>query len=124
MVIDTGIFIEHLRAKNKLETVLSKIPDDTILCVSSVTLFELYSGATSPQKHEDVRTITANLIHLSFSGDVAEEAAKIYRQLRADNQLIDMRDIFIAASAIANDLPLLTFNKKHFTRISRLKLVN
>lgn len=123
MVIDTGIFIEHLRAKNKLETVLAKIPDDTLLCVSSVTLFELYSGATSPQKIEDVKRITANLIHLSFSADVAEEAANIYRQLRAVNQLIDMRDIFIAATAVANELPLLTFNRKHFDRISGLRLM-
>ncbi|SEP39033.1 hypothetical protein SAMN05428947_113191 [Mucilaginibacter sp. OK283] len=44
MVIDTGIFIEHLRAKDKLGTTLYKISDNTELFISSVSLYGLYMG--------------------------------------------------------------------------------
>lgn len=44
MVIDTGIFIEHLRAKDKLKTRLYNLPTDIELFISSVSLYELYMG--------------------------------------------------------------------------------
>lgn len=38
--------------------------------------------------------------------------------------MIEFRDIFIAATAIANNLPLLTLNEKHFSRVDNLSLVD
>lgn len=46
MVIDTGVFIEHLRAKNKLKTTLYNLSSDSEMFISSVSLYELYMGAT------------------------------------------------------------------------------
>jgi tRNA(fMet)-specific endonuclease VapC len=37
--------------------------------------------------------------------------------------MIEFRDIFIAATCIVNELPLITLNKKHFKRIEELKLI-
>jgi len=48
MVIDTGIFIEHLRAKDKSNTTLYLLPANSELFISSVALYELYMGAASP----------------------------------------------------------------------------
>ena len=50
MVIDTGIFIEYLRAKNKTKTILFNIPEDVEIYISAVTLYELLMGATSEEK--------------------------------------------------------------------------
>ncbi|MFK7924930.1 MAG: PIN domain-containing protein [Bacteroidia bacterium] len=47
MVIDTSVFIEFLRAKDKKRTSLYNLPENTALYISSVTVFELYAGATS-----------------------------------------------------------------------------
>lgn len=46
IVIDTNIFIDFLRAKNKTTTALYKIADNLNICISSVTLYELLMGAT------------------------------------------------------------------------------
>jgi len=54
MVIDTSIVIEHLRAKDKSATTLFNLPEEEDLFISTVTLFELYSGATSPDKEKSV----------------------------------------------------------------------
>ncbi len=123
MVIDTGVFIEHIRAKDKLKTTLFLLPDSGELFISSVSVYELYMGATTAEKENDVRAITGDLQVLAFTDKVAYKAAQLYHLLRKQNKLIEFRDIFIAATCIVNDLPLITLNKKHFTLIEELKLV-
>lgn len=122
MVIDTSIFIDYLRAKNKAKTTLQNLPNDISIYVSSITLYELYMGATTPQKWVDVKTLTGDISVLPFTKEVAEKAAIIYQELRKTNKLIEFRDIFIAATAIVNDFPVLTRNSKHFKRIKDLTI--
>jgi tRNA(fMet)-specific endonuclease VapC len=123
MVIDTGIFIEHLRAKDKLHTTLYLIPENMELSISAVSLYELFMGAATREKEDDLNSITEDINVLPFTNNVAIKAAQIYHLLKKQNKLIEFRDIFIAATCIVNELPLLTFNKKHFNRIEGLKLV-
>jgi tRNA(fMet)-specific endonuclease VapC len=122
MVIDTNIFIEHLRAKNKGKTKLSQLPPDTELFISAVSLYELYMGAPTPEKENDIKVITEDLLILPVNDLVAIEAAKIYHQLKSSNKLIEFRDIFIAATCVVYKLPLVTLNKQHFTRIKGLEI--
>ena len=124
MVADTGVFIEHLRAKDKLSTTLYKLADGAEIYLSSVTLYELHMGATTSEKVKDVETITESFITLPFTDQVAQKAAEIYHLLRRRNQMIEFRDIFIAATCLAHDLPILTLNKKHFKRIDSLKILS
>ena len=123
MVIDTGIFIEHLRAKDKLKTSLYLIPESTELFISSVSLYELYMGATNIEKENDIQLLTEDLQVLSFTDSVSIKAAQIYHELRKANKMIEFRDIFIAATCIVYELPILTLNKKHFKRIKGLQIV-
>jgi tRNA(fMet)-specific endonuclease VapC len=122
MVVDSGIFIDYLRSKDKSKTILQNLPDDVELYISSVTLYELYMGATSPQKWIDVKTLTDDIPVLPFTKTISEKAAIIYQELKKENKIIEFRDIFIAATAMVHDLPVLTRNKKHFTRVKGLKL--
>jgi tRNA(fMet)-specific endonuclease VapC len=123
MVIDTWVFIEHIRAKDKLNTTLYLLPENIELFVSAVSMYELYMGATTIEKENDVRAITEDLQILPFTEAVAFQAAQLYHLLKKQNKLIEFRDIFIAATCLVNDLPLVTLNKKHFKRIEGLKLV-
>ena len=68
MVIDTSIFIEFLRAKDKTKTVLFKIPDDEQIYISSVTLYELLMGAYTPNKVNDIKILTEDIPVLPFNG--------------------------------------------------------
>ena len=123
MVADTGIFIEHLRAKDKLSTTLYKISENTAIYISAVTVYELYMGATTKDKETDVMNITENFTVLPFTDAVAQKAAELYHKLRLSNQMIEFRDIFIAATCIVHELPIVTLNKKHFKRIEGLKIL-
>lgn len=123
MVADTGIFIEHLRAKDKLSTTLYKISENQDRYISAVTLYELYMGATTREKERDVEELTEGFSVLPFTDDIAKKAAEIYHKLRVSNQMIEFRDIFIAATCIVNELPIVTLNKKHFKRVGGLKIL-
>jgi tRNA(fMet)-specific endonuclease VapC len=122
LVIDTSIFIEFLRTKNKDLTTLKKIPKNTIISLSTVTLYELYMGATNTEKKNDVELLTRNIPIISFEKEIAIKAAEIFLQLKKSNQLIEFRDIFIAATSIIHKTPLLTLNKKHFINIPDIEL--
>jgi tRNA(fMet)-specific endonuclease VapC len=60
---------------------------------------------------------------IDFYFRCAEKASEIYRELKAQNKMIDFRDILIGATAIANDLPIATSNKKHFERLVDIKII-
>ena len=121
MVIDTSIFIEYLRAKDKRKTILYSIPDDTTLFISAVTLYELHMGATTDEKKKDIQLLTEDLPVLPFNENVAIQASVLYHELRKTNQLIEFRDIFIGATCLVYNFPLKTTNTKHFNRISGIQ---
>jgi tRNA(fMet)-specific endonuclease VapC len=123
MVVDTSIIIDHLRSKDKLASRLYQLSDEPELYLSAVSMYELYMGATSKEKEKDIQLVTESLILLSFTDAVALRAAKIYHQLKKNNEMIEFRDIFIAATCLVNELPISTLNKKHFKRINGLKIV-
>jgi tRNA(fMet)-specific endonuclease VapC len=121
LVIDTGIFIEYLRAKDKRKTILYSIPEETTLFISAVTLYELYMGATTDEKKKDIQLLTEDLAVLPFNENVAIEASAIYHELRKTNQVIEFRDIFIGATCVVYKFPIKTTNTKHFSRIKGIE---
>ena len=124
LLIDTSIVIEHLRKQTKQKSVLYNIVNNYELYTSTVVEFELYTGATDNQKRRDIQEILAWFAVLPLTSDVAQAAATIYQQLKTKNQLIEIRDILIAATAIVHTLPLMTLNTGHFNRISMLQLIS
>jgi len=123
VILDTSIFIEFLRASDKSKTILFTIAENPELGISAVTHYELLMGATSESKKNDIMLLTDNLIILPFDDVVSEKAAEIYHSLKQQNKLIEFRDIFIAATALAHRAPLKTLNLKHFQRIESIILI-
>jgi len=124
VLLDTSVLIDFFRKKDKSKTFLFKLGSDYLsFAVSSITLFEIYTGAHESQIElwdiffKDVRVIPLD-IHIAML------SAKIDLQLKRSNKRIDKADLFIAATAIYSDLPCATSNKKHFERIDDLQLVD
>ena len=123
MVIDTSIFIAYLRSKDRTNTALAKLPIETVLYVSSITAFELYSGATDIKKRQDIDTLLQGVFILPLNTDIAKNAGFIYQDLRRRGNMIEVTDILIAATALENDLPIKTLNTSHFQRIPGLVML-
>lgn len=122
VLIDTSIIIEHLRKQRRDRSILYQIASDFTLYAPTIVEFELYAGAIDQRKRRDVEVILSWCILLPLVSEAAQQAATIYQNLKAKNQLIEIRDILIAATALTFDLPLMTLNRDHFNRIERLRV--
>jgi predicted nucleic acid-binding protein len=122
ILIDTSVIIDFLRKKNKRRTLLWKIKENYECFISSITIFELYCGAKNETHFNDLKKMMPWFNVIDFDNETAKYAAEIYSTLKKDNCIVEFRDIFIAASAIKNNLSLTTLNKKHFERINKLTL--
>jgi tRNA(fMet)-specific endonuclease VapC len=123
MVIDSTIFIEHLRAKDRSMTTLANLTSDSSLYVSTITVYELYAGATNAAKENDVALLLEDIVLLPFTQQTGVKAGEIFRYLRTTGMMIETADILIAATALVHDLPVKTLNKDHFTRIPNLIVI-
>jgi len=93
------------------------------LFTSAVSVFELYMGATNMEKEKSIQLLIEGIAILPFDYKVSIKSAEIFHYLKSKNQLIEFRDIFIAATCLVNDLPIVTLNSKHFERIEALQII-
>ncbi len=78
--------------------------------------------ATTKEKEQDIKIVTEDLTVLPFTDSVSIQAAQLYHKLRLANQMIEFRDIFIAATCIVNELPIATLNKKALQTYRLIKI--
>ena len=123
VLVDTSIIIDFLRKKRKDRSVLWRIKEDSVCFMSAITLFELFSGAQNERHLEDVKIISNWIEAIYFDDETARLSAVIYRNLKGKNQLIEFRDIFIAATAKQHGLFVATLNSRHFERIKGVTLL-
>jgi predicted nucleic acid-binding protein len=120
--LDTSVLIEYFRKKDKSKTLLYLLEKNYRFAVSTITEYEIYAGCTEVQEFFWYN-IFKNFTLFKFDSGAAITSGMIYKQLKAENKLIESPDIFIAATAMKYNLPLATLNKKHFERIEGLKLI-
>lgn len=124
LLVDTSILIDFLRKKDKSKSLFYKVISKHECYISVITLFEIYSGAVNDDRQTDIIKLLKWLIVLDFNSDMAYHSSRILISLKKKNNLIEFRDIFIGATALSAQLPLLTLNAKHFTRIPELEILS
>lgn len=123
ILIDSNILIEYLRAKDKENTILFKFQECDFY-ISVISIFELLAGANTTEKKQQAKTLVENFIKVDFTEKDAELAGDMAIFLRNEGiNFKNFNDIFIASTALTNDLPILTFNTKDFQHIQNLKLI-
>lgn len=96
------------------------------LAVSIIAVAEVYEGAfdgpDSGMKLADYREFLSVYALLLVTDPIAVRFARLWATLRRQGMLIPDMDLLIAATALENDLTLVTRNFRHFDRITGLKL--
>lgn len=123
VLVDTSVLIDFFRKKDKEKSALvTLVKKGFINCISSVTEYEIYRGAVFSQL-----SFWDNLLQkievFSFDSKASRIAVDINTELKRKRKQIETADLFIAATAIANNLALATLNIKHFDRINNLELI-
>jgi predicted nucleic acid-binding protein len=83
------------------------------LCISAITGYEIYSGAT-PQQIPYWEEFLARVNVLSFDKRAAKSAVEIDKFRKSIRKQIDFADLFIAAIGISNNILFATLTKKAF----------
>lgn len=123
LMIDTGLLIDYFRKTDKSNSrlvQLSKRFDH--LVISAVTEFEIYCGANDAQLIF-WKELLSEIPVLAFDSRAAHIAVEIQNNLKKLRKNIEKADLFIAATAVANGLPLDSLNHKHFGKIKELTLL-
>jgi tRNA(fMet)-specific endonuclease VapC len=124
-LIDTDWLIDYLKGKSVAGQLLDALAREGI-AISLITYGEImegiYYGKNPIQQEQSFRDFLRIAPVLPLTTSSMERFAAIRGALRAQGQLIGDADILIAATALDNDLSLVTQNLNHFQRIPKLTL--
>ncbi|MEM8584436.1 MAG: type II toxin-antitoxin system VapC family toxin [Bacteroidota bacterium] len=125
-LIDTDICISFLKMEYNLAQKIDSVGLDNCF-VSEITIAELAYGAYNSNRVEfhlkEVKRIR-RLFNIKSIYSALDLYGKERARLKKQGLLLPDMDIFIATTAVSNDMTLVTNNTKHFTRIEHIKLEN
>lgn len=124
ILADTDVLIDYLAGVQPVSGLVRSYIEDDLLQTSSVTCFELLSGAKSGKRGDAVRSLLAEITVLPLDRQAAQRAAEVRRKLDRTGQSIGMADSLIAGVALLHGIRLFTRNRKHFERVPNLSLVD
>ena len=122
VISDTDVVIDFFSGIEPVASTMAELIQSDRLTLTSVTLFELYAGITGKKRLIQIGDLASIIPVIPLDRKDAEFAAKIYNALKQKGKLIGNQDILIAGICIHHELPLITRNTEHFSRISNLQL--
>jgi tRNA(fMet)-specific endonuclease VapC len=122
--LDTSILIDFYRKKVKEKSLFFHLTTKySLFAVSIVTEYEIMIG-TNKEQAEYWSGFFDRVTILPFDKAANDVAIEITKGLKSTNQLIEVPDIFIGATALSKNLKIATLNKKHFERIPGLQIID
>ncbi len=120
-LLDSSFIIDFLNNRNGAVEVMSDL-DHGLVSMGSICIAEVLEGLNG-KKVKVFEDMINEIKVYDFTSEEAMVFAVIRRDLRKRGELIDNMDLLIAATCIANNLTLVTGNKKHFARIRGLRIL-
>ncbi|MDN5210714.1 type II toxin-antitoxin system VapC family toxin [Fulvivirgaceae bacterium BMA12] len=120
ILCDTNIVIELYKGNPAIQKTLKSIGQENIT-VSIITAGELIYGALNKRELARIKKDIAHLQTLGIDDAVCDKFLTLMSTYALSHQL-SLPDGFIAATALAHQIPLYSLNKKDFKYIKGLKL--
>jgi tRNA(fMet)-specific endonuclease VapC len=125
-LLDTNICIFYFKKKYNVDKRLQQVGFENC-AISEITLAELFYGAECSadvaKNMAIIRKLTCKIMIVPVF-DALTVYAKAKHLLRQAGIIIDDLDIFIGATAIANNMIMVTDNEKHLGRLSKIQIEN
>ena len=127
-MLDTDVLSEFFRDNLKVvEKVEEHLNEHGFISLSIITYYEILNGLLYKDARKQLSRFN-NFVELNnvvlLTLRTAKIAANIQAELRKKGTVIGHTDTLIAATAMANDLQLITNNTRHFKRITGLEMEN
>ena len=128
VLVDTDVFSFLMKPGDTRRTVYEPHVKGKRLCVSFVTVGELFYWAHArkwgQKKVDDLKARLRSVVIVPFD----EKLCMMYAELKAKTSVkgtsVATSDLWIAACAVRHALPLASHNRKHFENIPGLVLIS
>lgn len=124
MLLDTDVYSYLLRAGDKRSELYRPHVLNKTIAISFVTLGELYFGAAkrgwAKQRIALLEERLQWAVIIPYDVEVCRSYASLKAQISRLGRTASDNDLWIAACAVRNDLPLVSHNRRHFQAIPGL----
>ncbi|MGA7565825.1 MAG: PIN domain-containing protein [Terriglobales bacterium] len=128
IILDADVIIRGERGTFDFATWTASRPND-LFEVAAITVAELWhgvEGAVEPHKSKRrkyLETIVAALPVIPYTEQTAYEHARIWAELQSVGKMIGSYDLIVAATALERGSQVATFNKRHFSLVRGLHII-
>ena len=125
-LLDTNICIYYLKGLYNLNEKINNVGSENCY-ISEITVAELKFGVENSKqkkKNREVLDIFLNGIKIVPIFNALDFYAVEKSRLRKKGKTVDDFDLLIGASAVSNNMTLVTNNIKHFENIKNIKIEN
>jgi predicted nucleic acid-binding protein len=121
LLVDTGPLIRHLRGEQPTVQLLRITAQSGRMVISAITRAEVRSRM-HPEERYATQKLLSRFNTLALDREIADRAGDLRNTFRLQGLTIGLADAVIAATAIAHNLTLLTYNRADFEFIPGLRL--
>ncbi len=118
-LVDTDVWIDFLRGVPEAVDFVEQLPD--IVCVSAVSVAELYAGVREGKEREILGDLLTSLKIISLD-DVGAAHGGLIRRDFGKSHGVGLSDALIAATALQHDCQLFTLNVKHYPALPKAQV--
>ena len=119
-LVDTDVLIDVSRNNEAAINFLDQLDDSW--SVSIITALELVVGARNKKEVSEIDQLVESYSAIPLTAEIGDMSYSLLRRF-AKSHGLRVFDSLIAATALEDDLTLVTRNKKHFQMIGTLKLL-
>ncbi|MBC8447290.1 MAG: type II toxin-antitoxin system VapC family toxin [Chloroflexi bacterium] len=112
-LLDTGLVIRHLRGERRIVRLLRGIGKRERLTISSITRIEVLAGM-HPEERYQTRKLLSRFLNYDVTKEIADRTGDLLSEYRQRGQAIALPDTIIAATALQQQLTLITLNPKDY----------
>jgi tRNA(fMet)-specific endonuclease VapC len=128
IILNTDVIVRGERGTFDLSRWLASEKDEDIQ-IAAITIAELWHGverassAYRVERQDYIRKILGLVKILPYTETTAFEHARIWAALESSGKMIGFYDLIVAATALEHGFAVATFNKRHFSQVPRLKVI-
>src|SRR5271170_6151608 len=128
IILDADVVIRGEKGTFDLQNWVASRPNDQFE-IAAITVAELWHGVErATGKHKDTRqhylsAVLQSVPIIPYTEQTAYEHARIWAELEASGKMIGFYDLIVGATALERGSGVATFNKRHFSQIRGLKVI-
>jgi len=128
IIVDADVIIRGERGTFDLNRWLATRSSEPVE-IAAITVAELWHGveradaAHKSKREKYVRSAMSSMLIIPYTEATALEHARIWAALEDAGRMIGAYDLIVAASALERGSSLATFNRRHFSQVPGLKVI-